>query len=71
MSFKIPRFRMPARSFEHDLDLDDILQEFDVEDILKVLAQENNDFPVSLADFIESFYEDGMSGFVEKFKKEE
>lgn len=54
MSFKIPNFIVPGTIVDHNIYLDDFLDEFDVEDVLKVLAKQRGDFMTDVFEFIES-----------------
>ena len=70
MTFVIPRFRLVEVSIDHPIDVSDFLEDVDVEDVLKILAQKNSDFETILFEFIYSYYPGSFESFVEKFKPE-
>ena len=71
MTFKIERFRTPTGSFEHDIDLDDVIEQFECDDILRQLAKDTDNFAEVIFEFIDSYFVGGFDAFVEKFKEKE
>jgi len=70
MTFVIPKFRLVEVSIDHPIDVSDFLENVDVEDVLKILAQKNSDFETILFKFIDYYFQGSFEGFVELFKPE-
>ena len=71
MTFKIERFRTPTGSFDHNIDLDDVIEQFECDDILRQLAKDTDSFDTELFEFIDGNFVGGFDAFVEKFKVKE
>jgi hypothetical protein len=66
--FKCKQRRIGDASVDTSVSLDDILSQYNSEDIFYVMQKNDATIDTDIADFIESYFEGGLEAFYQKFK---